>query len=135
MIEYLDRKHSQDILNLGIHPDYASLVSWKSTQAWDSTPIFDKEHIEIKPFRPAVMGNESFDCQDVFAISDLINILPATVSDFLGEYTLNMKTDNKGGWVVSYIAESGREIYICNNQKLIMALYEMCIHYLKTGKI
>ena len=77
MKEYLTTDQSKELIDLGISPDCASMILWCATQDFQNYPIKDQKwNYELKPFRPAVMGFESFTCLDVFTIGDLMKLLP-----------------------------------------------------------
>lgn len=128
MKKYLTKEQSQDLINLGIHQDKASFVSWKQTHNWDTKVIEDKKyHIDLKPFRPAVMGFEQFECHDIFSLSDLMEIVPDNV-DGNG---LNIKhKDNT--WIVGYY-DIPDSTYI--SEELIDALYHTLLWYCETFKM
>lgn len=130
MIKYLSREKSKEILDLGIHPDFASLVSWKSIKNWQGNLISGKEKISTKPFRPAVMGFEDFDCQDIFTIGDLIEILPQYINEDQSSYNLCIEPYMGGGWIVSYDNFYDNTLHVCRDNEMIFALYKMVIWFL-----
>ena len=124
MKKYLTREESKKLIESGISPDCASFVNWIPTKTWNNDDVVGgKEHIDIKPFRPAVMGFENFDCQDVFSTSDLINILPDEIDggDFL------MRHSKDWGWNICYMNVKGSTHM---KPELIDVLYEQVLWYI-----
>lgn len=69
-------EESQRLIDLGVDPKLASMVSWKQTETWARKSILsNEEHLTLKPFRPMVMGFERFETKDVFTLADLLSIL------------------------------------------------------------
>ena len=136
MKKYLNREQSKELIELGISPDKASLVSWKSIKDWQGNSILGKEQIAMKPFRAAVMGFEDFDCQDIFTIGDLIALLPKYINDDQLPYNLYIEpyTGNEG-WIVSYDDKSYNDTFkYYHNNELVFALFEM-VKYCITNKL
>lgn len=129
MKEYLTREESKFLIKKGIVPESASFISWKQNKTWDDKSINDKEHLALKPFRPAVMGMESFDCQDIFSLSDLLNILPKRIIVSETQYTLNISTLINGKWEVKYtdIENDYNIMFIMIHNELIVSLYKLII--------
>ncbi len=97
----LTPEESAKLIELGVDPKLASMVSWKSTKDWQGNNINENnKHLVLKPFRPAVMGFESFDCKDIFTLTDILAILPKGIRHKEGPYGLCMEYDCD--WEVSY---------------------------------
>lgn len=73
-------KESARLIELGVDPKMASMVSWKQTEDWQRKSVLpNKEHLTLKPFRPMVMGFERFEVKDIFTLADLLRILPKEI--------------------------------------------------------
>ena len=126
MEKFLNREQSKKLIELGISPDKASMVSWKNTCDWSKKMVYDdKEHFDLKPFRPAVMGFEDFDCQDIFTIGDLIELLPITVNHNNINYFLCIYPIDDNSWCVSYDYTTSDTFHTCVKKELVNALYQM----------
>ena len=78
----LSLEKSKILIDSGVSPDAASLILWTQVSDWENKPIEKcKWNLVMKPFRPAVMGFESFKCFDIFSVSDLIKLCPPFVVD------------------------------------------------------
>lgn len=129
MKKYLTKEQSKELIESGIHSDKASFIVWKPTRDFSNNRIDIKvnEHLVLKPFRPAIMGFEQFDCHDVFSLSDLMEILPTDIdgNDILIKHV-------KNGWSVCYVnCEGSTHI----QSELIDALYHILLWYCETFKI
>lgn len=72
----LTAEQSRELIELGISPDNTSMVLWCATHDFQNKPIEEQKwNLVSKPFRPAVMGFESFTCVDIFSIGDLLKIM------------------------------------------------------------
>lgn len=76
----LSIEQSARLIELGVDANKASMVSWKQTENWQRKSVLgDKEHLQLKPFQPMVMGFERFDCKDIFTLTDILSILPKEI--------------------------------------------------------
>ena len=93
-------EESAKLIELGVDPKLASMVSWKQTEDWARKSVLpNKEHLTLKPFRPMVMGFERFEVKDVFTRADILNILPKEIEIEGEKEVLNIVMDNYGALV------------------------------------
>lgn len=82
MKKSLTSEQSQHLIDLGVPSKKASLVAVKQLHDWQGNAIKNpKEIIRKNPFKPAVMGFETFQQQPVFRLEDFLNgeILPKEI--------------------------------------------------------
>lgn len=128
-------EESGRLIELGVDPKMASMVSWKQTENWQRKSVLDnKEHLQLKPFRPMVMGFERFDCKDIFTLTDLLSILPKEIDG----YHLTIEASEKGYDVGYELYDSFEDrTFFMGSQattpELIDALYQLLIWCLEQG--
>lgn len=128
MKRYLTKEDSKKLIELGVKPEQSSYIIWKPISDYKDTPsVFNKEKLTLKPFRPAIMGFETFECHDIFSLEDILDILPNSFNDNL--LIMRHTTD---GWSVCY-QNVKNTTHI--KEELIDALYELCIQIENNNKI
>ena len=130
-------EESARLIELGVDPKMASMVSWKQTQNWERKSVLpNKEHLSSKPFEPIVMGFERFEVKDVFTLADILSILPKEIGH-MRILTIN-STDTLyfafyAHWEKEYMDSCEEKVIHGINDKafsapeLIDALYELLI--------
>lgn len=135
-------EESAKLIELGVDPKMASMVSWKQTKDWERKSVLpNKEHLTLKPFRPMVMGFERFEVKDVFVLSDILSILPKEIKDSnldIISTQVDIKNYKKvSGWMVTYIDNHNDLAFgdksIFQSSELIDALSQMLIWCLENG--
>lgn len=138
----LSIEQSQSLISLGVSPDDASMILWKSTKTWEDKPINDTYHLVLKPFRPTIQGFESFECHDIFSLGDLFKILKQkepilfdyTDEDSYMSFHLNYSPSLER-WDVGYFAVSdkyrGCDITHHTEDELIDMLYDLICSLIK----
>ena len=132
-------EESQRLIDLGVDPKMASMVSWKQTETWARKSVLpNKEHLTLKPFKPMVIGFERFETKDVFTLTDILRILPKEIEHNGLTYGLNMWVEN-ATYFVEYCAENGVYDYLIDSNisapELIDALNALLIWVLENGHL
>lgn len=126
-------EESQRLIELGVDPKMASMVSWRQTEDWQRKSVLsNKEHLTLKPFEPMVMGFERFEVKDVFTLADLLSILPKEIiaDTIMGEdfpCALTIRWDeNRKVWHCAYECLP-LPLTVGESPELIDALYQLTI--------
>ena len=129
-------EESQRLINLGVDPKLASMVSWKQTETWARKSVLpNKEHLTLKPFKPMVIGFERFEVKDVFTLADILSILPKEIEDSnldIISTQVDIKNHKKvSGWMATYIGSHNDLTFtdglVFQAPELINALYSLLI--------
>lgn len=143
----LTKEQSQHLIDLGVPKEKASLVSVKEIYDWQGNAVKNpKKFIRKSPFRPAVMGFETFQEYPIFSIEDFLNgeILPKELYsnsylDEVGNEAVPKSYGNYefiirrwyGQWAVFY--KNGEGGFLCQkifeSEELIDALYQLACWY------
>ena len=129
-------EESARLIELGVDPKMASMVSWKQTETWARKSVLpNKEHLTLKPFKPMIIGFERFETKDVFTLADILRILPKEIEDSnldIISTQVDIKNHKKiSGWMVTYIDSHNDLAFgdesIFQAPELIDALYSLLI--------
>ena len=133
-------EESARLIELGVDPKMASMVSWKQTETWARKSVLpNKEHLTLKPFKPMIIGFERFETKDVFTLADILRILPKEIEDSnldIISTQVDIKNHKKiSGWMVTYIDSHNDLAFgdesIFQAPELIDALYSLLIWFLE----
>lgn len=128
MLTQLNKDQSRHLLELGVPKEKASLVAVKKIRDWQQKPrVNPREYIVNSPHIPVVIGFEEFEEHPIFALTDLIDILPKEIVH--GCFLQMMVYKEK--WVVSY----NTNIKIFEHEELIIALYDLTCWCIENGHL
>lgn len=131
----LTTEQSRHLIELGVPKEKASKVYWKEVTDFRGRPFdFDydfREGITDKPFALQRVGLTSFNTQDIFTLTDLLEILPKEIEyeECLSEFTMQWNSTYQC-WDVGYVYSGGFwKGCRFRHAELIDALYELACWY------